>query len=660
MAYRRRPMYLTRALVALAAVGLSPAFAAGPQQYDVIIRDGVVVDGTGSPRYQADIGIIGAHIVAVGDLKDADARSQINARGLFVSPGFINIHGHPTAEGMQYAENMLLQGVTTELFNPDGGMAGPTGTDGPNLDAQLAKMSERGLGTNIAGYIGFNSVWQSVVGTVNRRATPDEIQRMRELITRNLASGAFGVSAGLDYKPGYYATAEEVIAVVSVAKPWRTNFPNHERITPETNFSSRVGIAETISIAESAGLAPVVTHIKAQGREQGKGPEIVEMLHKSAARGHSAFGDVYPYLAGQSTLAQLTLPAWALDGGRSAMLERFRDPKLRAQIAAEAERALLARFGSPKSVFLPEYKQRLDEVAGAGVSPGEAVIGVLEKSDAGAVLHFGAEPDLITFLKDPAIAVACDCGSINKAPAHPRYVGTFPRVLGHYAREQQVMGWEEAIRKMSGLPASIIGIVDRGFIAPGMAADITLFDPKNVIDRATFEQPALPSEGIRYVLVNGRLAVKDGRVTREQGGVALRRTAQMPTRPMSAGLRSVVGETELRSATGSGLPAAPLRIKLSLTQAPDARHAQGQLRIYSDNGDVLTISDFGILQTAPEWASFTGYARRSGASEAVTVIVDAANPLSTPRTTALTIQGANFGLTASLPAGAVAISSSQK
>jgi N-acyl-D-amino-acid deacylase len=246
------------------------ALAAPPSQsgFDMILRHGTVYDGSGIPGYSADVGIRNGRIAAIGDLSSQTATTDIDVAGLAVAPGFINIHDHPVPSALLHSTNMLLQGVTTEIFNPDGG--GVPGTNPIDLASQLEQMSAHGLGTNIGGYIGFNAVWEAVIGKTNRLATADEIEKMRDLVTKNLKTGAFGVSAGLDYKPGYFATTDEVIQVAKAAKDWRTNFPNHERLTPESGFSSRAGIGETIAIGEAAGLSPEITHMKGARSRAGK------------------------------------------------------------------------------------------------------------------------------------------------------------------------------------------------------------------------------------------------------------------------------------------------------------------------------------------------------------------------------------------------------
>ena len=327
---------------------------------------------------------------------------------------------------------------------------------------------------------------------------------------------------------------DEIVQVLDGVARWRTNFPNHERITPESNFSSRVGISETIAIAEAAGLVPVVTHVKAQGPERGTAAALVGLMQNATARGHYTAADLYPYLAGQTGLGALILPGWAQEGGREQLLERFRDPEVRRRIVGEAELAIKARFGGPQSVSLPATQRQLVEVMEElEVSAGEAVVRLLEEENRGAIIRFGRESDLVEFLEFADTVVACDCGASTATRTHPRYYGAFPRVLGRYVREEGRLTWEDAVRKMTGLPAALIGFVDRGFLVAGMVADVTVFDPATVRDRATYEQPAQLSEGIRHVFVNGQLVLTDGRTTGGQAGRILKRITHMPSRPMN-------------------------------------------------------------------------------------------------------------------------------
>ena len=596
-------------LTALAALALAASVSTQtPPAFDIVLRGGTIYDGTGASPRQGDVAIRNGRIATVGSVSGGRAQIEIEVKGLAVAPGFINIHSHPIGDGLSRAENMLTQGVTTEILNPDGG--GPL-----DVAKQLEAARIAGLAVNAGAYIGFNSAWSDVVGPDNRKPTSSEVERMRELLLAGLESGAWGVSAGLDYKPAYFAQVEDVIRIVGVAAPWRTIFTNHDRITPESNFSSKAGIAETLAIGGRANLVPVVTHMKAQGVEQGTAPAILRMMEQ----GRYAAADAYPYLAGQSGLGALIIPGWAQEGGRDAMLRRFADPEQRARIVAEAEHAMKARFGGPAGVYVTTINRELTDVMKEmDVGGGEAIVRLLEEREMGAILRFGAEPDLVAILKHPATSIACDCGATPGEASHPRYYGTFPRVLGRYVRETKALTLEDAVRKMTGLPASTIGMVDRGFIAAGMAADITVFDPATVIDHATFEKPMELSEGIRHVIVNGRLALRDGKTTGERAGQLVLRTQHMPSRPMTTGERRVYASGNV----------AESEVILDVRQEESGR-ARGSFR-FTDSGSKATIeaTELGLLQVSGTWASFTARAKWMPSNEerAITVIIDEIYP----------------------------------
>ncbi|HXI28763.1 MAG TPA: amidohydrolase family protein, partial [Vicinamibacterales bacterium] len=296
----------------------------------------------------------------------------------------------------------------------------------------------------------------------------------------------------------------------------------------------------------------------------------------------------------------------------------------------ETEDAMDARFGGVNGVYLPAVKRELADIAhDEQVSPGEAVVRILEQRNETGIMRFGSEDDLVKILKYPAAAIACDCGATLNTRQHPRAWGSFPRVLGRYVREQHVLTWEDAVRKMTALPANTIGMIDRGFVAPGMAADVTIFDPATVIDRATYEDPAQLSVGIRFVIVNGAVALRDGRPTGERGGRVLARTAHMPSRPMSGRL------TPLRLAA-RGTLADGTRVTIDVKQPAGEAHAEGTLRVVDAHGAPLVEAvDLGVLQTAKRWASVSGTTRGApdGGLGAFTATVEQADPFlpGTPR-----------------------------
>jgi N-acyl-D-amino-acid deacylase len=306
-----------------------------------------------------------------------------------------------------------------------------------------------------------------------------------------------------------------------------------------------------------------------------------------------------------------------------------------------------ARFGGAAGVFLPTTKRELvDVMREQQASAGEAVVRLLEQGDTSAILRFGAEADLIKILQHPTTSIACDCGASTETRQHPRAWGTFPRVLGHYVRETKALTWEEAIRKMTALPASTIGLVDRGFLAPGMMADVTVFDPKTVIDRATYDDPARLSEGIRYVLVNGILALRDGVVTGERGGRVLTRTSHMPSRPMStAAVRrvSLAGTIDLDSAGGRR---GSVRITMDVTQGAGAARSKGTIRlVFPDVPAASEAIELGVLQTTRDWASVTARfpPAAAGSARFMTLIIERADPFVAGHPTTVTVAVSDGG-----------------
>ncbi|CAN5132961.1 hypothetical protein BH09PSE3_BH09PSE3_21560 [soil metagenome] len=588
---------------------LSAPASARMTHYDLVIRGGTVLNGTGLPGRKTNVAIIGDRIVKIGALVDAHGAKEIDATGLYVTPGIVSVHDHTQPDSYLTADSLLTQGVTTAIANPDGG---------GSLDiVKQLTFAGGGPALNYGAYIGFNSIWREVMGLKNRRASADDIARMRALVTKGLEDGAFGLSAGLDYKPAFWATTAEVSAAAQAARGWRTNFPNHERLFTDNGYSSLAGMGETITIAENAGLMPVITHMKMQGRERGRASEALGLMTKASAQGHYTGADAYPYIYGNTSLEQLLIPAWAQEGGRDAMLARFKDPVLRKRIVAETQEQMDARWNGPDGVFLDELHKGLPAIMmESGVSSaGEMVVQLLERGLKRVILSYGTEADLIAILKDPRIAISCDCGARTDTFGHPRQWGSFPRFLGRYVREQKIVDWPEAIRKMTALPAAMVGLAERGYLLPGMVADVTLFDPTTIIDRATIDQPLLPSDGIRYVIINGKLALADGVVMNARAGVRLARSRHEPSRPMSFGAdRSVRGSGTIAVGNSS------IGFDIRMAQRAGSALPTGRIRIGKIGGKTLTVIQASVLQTAPDWASITGMGRWSdGTAVAATV-----------------------------------------
>ncbi|WP_408010076.1 amidohydrolase family protein [Pseudalkalibacillus sp. A8] len=378
------------------------SIAKSDQDYDIILQNGTIIDGTGKDRYVADVGIKDGHILSIGNLDDEHGDEEIDVSGKIVSPGFIDIHSHADTDVLTTAKSSLTQGVTTELLSPDGG--GPV-----DLAARYA-LEEEGLAINIGSYIGFNSVWEEVVGYDDRAATEEEIEEMRLLIEKALEDGAWGVSAGLFYTPGNYAKTEEVIDVVNVAEKWRTNFPNHIR-----NENNHVVEAteETIKIGEGAGLVPVITHMKVMGPNNwGKSEETIRLIQEANDRGTFAAADQYPYLASQTGLTAI-VPPWVQDGGSEEMLRRFADADLRPQIEEEIHETIASRVQDAADVYFPTKQKTLQDIADErSVSPGEATMQLLEdEGNLRTIYFFGHQEDFERILGNPTTAIASDGGA---------------------------------------------------------------------------------------------------------------------------------------------------------------------------------------------------------------------------------------------------------
>lgn len=1034
-AKRHLPVLLTFLLIfSLGVNSLNiPVNAAKGTTFDTIIRGGTILDGSGLDKYDADIGLKDGYIAKIGDLSAETAEEDINAKGQYVSPGFIDIHAHSDIAALKEAKSSLTQGVTTEIMNPDGG--GPTDLNERfNLEAD-------GLGINIGSYIGFNSVWKEVMGNEDRKATDQEISDMQELVKKGMEDGAAGVSAGLFYRPAYFADTDEVIDVVRAAKNWRTNFPNHQR---NENNEVIEATKETIEIGENAGVAPVITHIKTQGPNNwGKSKEMLQLINDANERGVHTGADIYPYLRSQTGLTAI-VPPWVEEGGRSEMLKRFADPELRDIIDKEIEEIMYSRVEGPEGVYFPtkrktladymetgidearsrsllaflnlnydhefdidveelnvkgpngdivyeydfngdngggwddkkfdelhsypkdalsytinentgkvvvdkrmkgngsaygkvkpsmpdvkggettmrfrvgdvgynqilrlwvdsddfasgssfpvngygialhlnsnelvlrerdnnsniihdripaeikenewfdlkvsieddylaakiwpaseeepkewgmrqdiskeeiiedqktlvsmtnadlekdntiyfddlkvesvsgddiyydynfegndgdswdeekfseirsypadpmgaeysikdntgkvslgkrsedfccssygKFTMNMDDVKnsdtflrfrvdklgvdqklnvftkadkflsgmsmpvnGYGVeldlkdnnltlinredsttkelettdanldtdwhtlrlraddneisvriwkdgeeepeewdivyveeerelTPGETTMQLLEtEGSLRTIYDFGREDDFERFLQSPVVAIASDGGSTTSDSVHPRRYGTQPRALGKFVREDGLISWEEAIVKMTSLPATMIGLSDRGYIAEGMKADITIFDPDTTIDHATFEDPKQYAEGIKHVFINGQLVLTDGELTGVQAGEAIRVEPNMPTRPMTMSEDINISDSRSLVTLEGSENDGKASIVYELDQGAKDVKAEGSLKIVDENNSInLESNDFGRIQVFDGWKSLTGTGTLNG------------------------------------------------
>ncbi len=525
-------------VLALAAWQVRPAMQAAP--FDLVIRGGRVVDGTGNPWFRADVGIKGDSIVAVDTGLDAAGARVIDATGRVVSPGFIDVHSHSEegregqdAIGNPAAENNIRQGVTTLFASPDGGGSVRVGE-------YLSKVAAARPTVNVGSFIGHGSVRGAVVGQADRVATPEELQRMKELVRVGMREGAFGLSTGLFYVPGSYAPLQEVIDLAAVAGEFGGIHQSHMRDETGKVLDS---VRDTIAIGEQGHLPTQVTHHKIIGKANwGRSVETLRLIDEARARGIDATIDQYPYTASSTSIQGGLLPAWVQEGGRDKMLERLRDEtQLRRTLTAiisaiENDRGggdpaniVLAACGFDPSLAGKNLGQVLRERK-RPATPDQAadlVVEIVQKGGCSAVYHAISEDDLVRIMQHPATMIASDAApgipTFGKDVPHPRAYGTFARVLGLYVREKKVLTLEEAVRKMSSFPARRMGLPDRGLIRPGMKADVVVFDPNTVIDRATFEKPHQYAEGVSAVVVNGVVTLADGAMTGARGGRVLRR-----------------------------------------------------------------------------------------------------------------------------------------
>ncbi len=506
-------------------------------QYDVLIMNGKVYDGAANPWSYADIAIKGDTIVAIGKLAGATAVTRVDAQGMAVAPGFIDIHSHGGhgLESVPTAENYLREGVTTMVEGPDGSSHVP-------LKPFFDKLTAHPVSINVASFIGHGTVRTQVIGLVNRQATPEELDKMRALVRQGMLDGAVGLSTGLFYVPANYANTEEVIALAKVVAPMGGFHESHMRDESDNILDA---VRETIRIGEEGGLPTQITHHKIVGtRNWGRSAQTLKLVEEARARGIDVSIDQYPYTATSTGLAAL-FPQWSQEGGQKALVERLSAPQTRAKIKAEIVSNLAEGRGGgdPKNVVIVtcgfdkslagKSLRQLTEERGVPVTfenAAETAIALQTKGSCGAVYHAIGEPDVEQIMKSPYTMIASD-GDIpifGQTAPHPRSYGTFARVLGVYVRERHVISMEQAIHKMSGMPAARLQLPDRGLIKIGMKADVVVFDPGKVIDKATFEKPHQYSEGFRDVLVNGKLALRDGKVTEERAGRVLYGPAYRP------------------------------------------------------------------------------------------------------------------------------------
>ena len=551
-------------VLAIGAV-VSAVYAASvpaPQQiaYDVIVRGGTVFDGTGAPGRLVDVGLRGDRIAGLGDLSAAASANIVDAKGLAVAPGFINMLSWSTesllVDGRSQGE--IRQGVTTQIFG-EGSSMGPL-TDEmkkrmvenmgdmkfeitwTSLSEYLRDLQRRGISQNVASYLGATTVREHVIGLEDRKPTPQQLDEMRALVAREMEAGALGIGSSLIYAPAFYASTDELIELCKVAAKYRGKYISHVRSEGNRLVEA---VAELIRISREAGIPAEIYHLKAAGQANWpKIDKVIGMIEEARKQGLKITADMYTYTAGATGL-DAAMPPWVLDGGYDAAYKRLADVETRKKIAhairtpspdwenlylaaGSADRVLLVEFKS--EALKPLTGKTLADVAKLrGEDPVETIMNLVleDRSRVGTVYFMMSEDNVRKQIRLPWVSFGSDAASMapelpfTRSSAHPRAYGTFARLLGRYTRDEKILSLSEAVRRLSGLPATNLELDRRGFLKEGMFADVVVFDPGTIADRATFEKPHQYAVGMKHVFVNGVQVLKDGEHTGAKPGLAL-------------------------------------------------------------------------------------------------------------------------------------------
>ena len=524
-----RARILVVALLALTPLALQALQAPqAPNSFDILIRNGRVLDGTGNPWHRADIGITGDRIRAMGSLGNATAKTVIDAADRYVTPGFIDVHSHAgsglATEELKHGQPLLAQGLTTVFINPDGG--GPI-----DLAAQRATYEKQHIGTNVAQFVPHGSIRREVMGMTDHDPNAGELAKMVELSRQGMIDGGVGLSSGLYYAPGSYSKTAEVIAMAKATAPYGGVYSSHIRDEADYTIGVVAAVQEVIDIAEQGGVIGVVSHMKALGPASwGLSKTLIERIEAARKRGVQVFADQYPYEASGTGIVGALMPRSAQVGGRDAMMKRITG-ELRGEIR-EQVKTNIARRGGADTLMISRYAanpsfegQRLSVLAAkAGVAPEEYALQLLEKGDASLVSFNMSEGDIEGIMKQPW-TMTCTDGDLvrmGEGVPHPRAYGAFARKLKKYVAERGTINVADAVRSMTTLPAAVFGLKDRGQLRAGAFADVLIFDLSKVNDAATYEKPHQLSEGIDDIIVNGELARRNGKFTSALAGRVLR------------------------------------------------------------------------------------------------------------------------------------------
>ncbi len=534
-------------------------FAASP--YDLVIQHGRIVDGTGSPWYSGDVGIRGGRIAAIGNLSGAPAKRTIDAHGMVVAPGFIDMLGQSelTILVNPHLPSKIYQGITTEITGEGSSVAPVTEAmlqadrvtyehyalhpDWRTFHEYFARLEKQGMGINLASYVGATQVRRMVLGDGDRAPDAAELERMKMLVRAAMQDGAVGLSTALQYTPAPYAKTEELIALAAEAARYGGIYATHMRSEGDAIIPA---LDEAIRIGREAHIPVEIWHLKTAGKSNwGRMPEVIAHMQQARDAGVDISADTYAYPAGFNTFSAI-IPPWAHDGGDAKLIERLRDPAIRARIRKEMETPggdwdnewqevsgpesiLVGAVANPK--LLPLQGKTIAEIAKLwGKDPFDTIFDLLieDRAFTNVAIFMMSEPDITLALQQPWVSICNDSegtapdGMLGKEHPHPRAYGTFPRILRKYVREEKKLTLADAIRKFSALPAQRMRLVDRGVLKEGMWADVVVFDPDTIRDVATFENPNQLSEGMRYVLVNGVPVIEEGKMTNALPGKVLR------------------------------------------------------------------------------------------------------------------------------------------
>lgn len=513
------------------------------EQFDIIIKNGLIYDGSGKPPYRADIGIVSDTIAAIGNFTDIHATTVIDAKGLAVAPGFINMLSWADGSLLKDGRSMsdIKQGVTLEVFG-EGWSPGPRKRNAKDtlwrtLGEYFFQLQRKGISTNVASFVGATTVRSYVLDQANRQPTASELDQMKNLVRNAMKEGAMGVGSSLIYAPADYATTEELIALCKAAAEYQGMYTTHMRSESDRILSA---MNETFRIAREAKIPTEIHHLKInQERNWNKIDQVLQKIDSARKAGLKITANIYPYNA-SGTGIYSRLPTWVQEGGPAEMRKRLMNPAIRKRVLKELELGIPSKNSDPKDVMILSFKndsinqlykgKRLSEIAQLhGKSPDETTLDLIlkDKSNFPCIFFLISEENLKKMMQQSYVSICSDAGSIpaedpfNKELLHPRAYGSFARFLSNYVRDEKLMTLEEGIRRMTGLPAENLKIKKRGKLLIGNFADIVLFDPNSIEDHATFDNPHQYATGVEYVIVNGKIVIDKGNHTGAMPGRAL-------------------------------------------------------------------------------------------------------------------------------------------